>query len=293
MVDMYTVNDLSVHFQKGALKAVDHVSFTIPTGRIVGLVGESGSGKTTTARALAGIGPISGGSVLFKRQPLHQVSRHEFRRAVQMVFQDPFESLNPREKVGDIIAEGLDNFHLVHGAAERLARISELLEAVGLSANAANRFPHEFSGGQRQRIGIARALAVEPACLFLDEPISALDVSIQAQIVNLLKQLQQARHLTYLFIAHDLSMVRYLCDSVLVMYHGRIVESGPTDLVYQDPRHLYTQSLLSAVPHADPEYEAHKQLLTFDPSVIKPDDVLVDVGGGHLVLQQKEGASIG
>lgn len=291
MSDFYTVKDLSVHFQKGQLKAVDHVSFMIPTGRIVGLVGESGSGKTTTARALAGIGPVTAGSVLFKGQPLAQVDRHQFRRAVQMVFQDPFESLNPREKVGDIIAEGIDNFHLAKDAGNRRQRVLDLLSAVGLSANAINRFPHEFSGGQRQRIGIARALAVEPEFLFLDEPISALDVSIQAQIVNLLKQLQQKRNLTYLFIAHDLSMVRYLCDSVLVMYHGRIVESGPTALVYEQPKHPYTQSLLSAVPHANPLAEAAKQIITFDPSVIQPTDTLVEVTPGHQVLMTQRAGS--
>jgi oligopeptide transport system ATP-binding protein len=285
MSDFYTVEDLSVHFQKGQLKAVDHVSFSIPTGSIVGLVGESGSGKTTTARALAGIGPVTGGTIKFKGQKLADVDRHQFRRAVQMVFQDPFESLNPREKVGDIIAEGIVNFHLAKSAAGRRQRVLSLLQAVGLSANAINRFPHEFSGGQRQRIGIARALAVEPEFLFLDEPISALDVSIQAQIVNLLKRLQQERNLTYLFIAHDLSMVAYLCDTVLVMYHGRIVESGPTKLVYGNPQHAYTQSLLSAVPHADPLREAQKSIITFDSSTIGPNDQLVEVEPKHFVLK--------
>jgi oligopeptide transport system ATP-binding protein len=285
MSDFYTVEDLSVHFQKGQLKAVDHVSFSIPTGSIVGLVGESGSGKTTTARALAGIGPVTGGTIKFKGQKIADVDRHQFRRAVQMVFQDPFESLNPREKVGDIIAEGIVNFHLAKSAAGRRQRVLSLLQAVGLSANAINRFPHEFSGGQRQRIGIARALAVEPEFLFLDEPISALDVSIQAQIVNLLKRLQQERNLTYLFIAHDLSMVAYLCDTVLVMYHGRIVESGPTKLVYGNPQHAYTQSLLSAVPHADPLREAQKSIITFDSSTIGPNDQLVEVEPKHFVLK--------
>lgn len=217
---LLTMNDLSVTFYKGrqAIKAVDQINFTINAGTTVGLVGESGSGKTTTGRAIAGIGPISGGDVLFGGQSIRHFShaaRKDFRRQVQMVFQDPFESLNPRQKVVDIIAEGIDNFHLATSREARLAQVLRLLTQVGLPADAINRFPHEFSGGQRQRIGIARALAVQPKFLVLDEPISALDVSIQAQIVNLLRQIQHEQHLTYLFIAHDLSMVHYISDKIV------------------------------------------------------------------------------
>lgn len=264
MANLFEIQDLSVTFRKDhqTIRAVDHVSFNIPKGQTVGVVGESGSGKTTTGRAIANIGPITAGTVRYNGTDITSFSRaqvRDFRSKVQMVFQDPFAALNPRQKVGAIISEGLENFHIATGQ-QRQARVEALLEEVGLPATSLNRFPHEFSGGQRQRIGIARALAVQPQFLVLDEPISALDVSIQAQIVNLLHDIQQRQQLTYLFIAHDLSMVRHISDQVIVMYQGRVMESGPTDLVYQHPLHPYTQALLSAVPHADPHFEHQKQI---------------------------------
>lgn len=288
---LLTMNDLSVTFYKGrqAIKAVDQINFTINAGTTVGLVSESGSGKTTTGRAIAGIGPISGGDVLFGGQSIRHFShaaRKDFRRQVQMVFQDPFESLNPRQKVVDIIAEGIDNFHLATSREARLAQVLRLLTQVGLPADAINRFPHEFSGGQRQRIGIARALAVQPKFLVLDEPISALDVSIQAQIVNLLRQIQHEQHLTYLFIAHDLSMVHYISDKIVVMYQGRIVEAGDTDAIYHHPLHPYTQTLLSLVPQADPMLEQQKPVLHFDRQVLDPTASLVEAAPAHWVLAQ-------
>ena len=266
---LLTMNDLSVTFYKGrqAIKAVDQINFTINAGTTVGLVGESGSGKTTTGRAIAGIGPISGGDVLFGGQSIRHFShaaRKGFRRQVQMVFQDPFESLNPRQKVVDIIAEGIDNFHLATSREARLAQVLRLLTQVGLPADAINRFPHEFSGGQRQRIGIARALAVQPKFLVLDEPISALDVSIQAQIVNLLRQIQYEQHLTYLFIAHDLSMVRFLSDTTGVMKNGKLVEMAPTKELFENPQHPYTQSLLSAIHIPDPLEERKRRLIEYE-----------------------------
>lgn len=286
---LFTIDDLSVTFHKGRqpIKAVDHISFTIEPGTTVGLVGESGSGKTTTGRAIAGIGPISGGDVRFLDQSIQHFSRTErkqFRRQVQMVFQDPFASLNPRQKVADIIAEGIDNFHLAGSQQERMDQVLQLLAQVGLPPDAINRFPHEFSGGQRQRIGIARALAVQPKFLVLDEPISALDVSIQAQIVNLLRRIQKEQQLTYLFIAHDLSMVHYISDKIVVMYRGRIVEAGATEAVYRHPLHPHTQTLLASVPQADPIFEQQKTHVQFDHEPIAPTANLVEAAPEHWVL---------
>ncbi|NVO89372.1 ABC transporter ATP-binding protein [Lactobacillus rhamnosus] len=286
---LFTIDDLSVTFHKGRqpIKAVDHISFIIEPGTTVGLVGESGSGKTTTGRAIAGIGPISGGDVRFLDQSIQHFSRTErkqFRRQVQMVFQDPFASLNPRQKVADIIAEGIDNFHLAGSHQERMDQVLQLLAQVGLPPDAINRFPHEFSGGQRQRIGIARALAVQPKFLVLDEPISALDVSIQAQIVNLLRRIQKEQQLTYLFIAHDLSMVHYISDKIVVMYRGRIVEAGATEAVYRHPLHPYTQTLLASVPQADPIFEQQKTHVQFDHEPIVPTANLVEAAPEHWVL---------
>lgn len=286
---LFTIDDLSVTFHKGRqpIKAVDHISFTIEPGTTVGLVGESGSGKTTTGRAIAGIGPISGGDVRFSDQSIQHFSRTErkqFRRQVQMVFQDPFASLNPRQKVADIIAEGIDNFHLAGSHQERMDQVLQLLAQVGLPPDAINRFPHEFSGGQRQRIGIARALAVQPKFLVLDEPISALDVSIQAQIVNLLRRIQKEQQLTYLFIAHDLSMVHYISDKIVVMYRGRIVEAGATEAVYRHPLHPYTQTLLASVPQADPIFEQQKTHVQFDHEPIARTANLVEAAPEHWVL---------
>ena len=237
---------------KKVLKAVDNITIDIYKGEVLSLVGESGSGKTTMGRTVSRLYNKTAGDVIFEGESIDSYSVKEFSRNVQMIFQDPQASLNPRMTVGDIIAEGIDIHKLCKTKQERTDKICELLETVGLNKEHANRFPHEFSGGQRQRIGIARALAVDPKMIVCDEPISALDVSIQAQVVNLLKDLQQQKGLTLLFIAHDLSMVKYISDRVAVMYRGKIVELGTSDEVYDNPVHSYTKSLISAVPIADP-----------------------------------------
>ena len=237
---------------KKVLKAVDNVTIDIYKGEVLSLVGESGSGKTTMGRTVSRLYNKTAGDVTFEGSPIENYSVKDFSRNIQMIFQDPQASLNPRMPVGDVIAEGIDIHKLCSSKQERDEKIYELLETVGLNKEHANRFPHEFSGGQRQRIGIARALAVDPKMIVCDEPISALDVSIQAQVVNLLKDLQQQKGLTLLFIAHDLSMVKYISDRVAVMYRGKIVELGTPDDVYNNPVHSYTKSLISAVPIADP-----------------------------------------
>ena len=259
----------------GVLKAVDGVSFGISAGKTLGLVGESGCGKSTTGRALVGMYSKTGGDVFFEGQniaSMNAAQTKEFVRHAQMIFQDPYSSLNPRMTVGDIVGEGID-IHELYRGKERTDRIYELLSLVGLSKEHSNRFPHEFSGGQRQRIGIARALAVEPRFIVCDEPISALDISIQSQVVNLLSELQRQFKLTYLFISHDLSMVKYISDHVAVMYLGKIVELAPSESLYASPTHPYTQALLSAIPIADPNAERarKRQLLAGDvPSPLNP-----------------------
>ncbi|GEP24776.1 ATP-binding cassette domain-containing protein [Lentilactobacillus diolivorans] len=289
-VSVFNVSHLSVVFGKNRQRqmAVNDVSFQIPRGKTIGLVGESGSGKSTIARAISKIGPITSGRVNYEGKSIEQFNsadKRKFRRNVQMIFQDPFESLNPRLKVGEIIAEGIDNFHLAKNKHDRFHQVEALLISVGLPVDAIDRYPHEFSGGQRQRIGIARALAIQPKFLILDEPVSALDVSIQAQIINLLKDIQKQRNLTYLFIAHDLSIVRYISDSILVMYKGRIVETGPAEEVYQHPLHQYTRSLLSAAPQADLYYERRKKFVTYDRDQFNLTGKLVEVEPDHWVLQ--------
>lgn len=241
--------------QRQVLKAVDNVTMDIYKGEVLSLVGESGSGKTTLGRTVSRLYKKTNGDILFAGKEIEKYSTKEFTKKVQMIFQDPQACLNPRMTVGDIIAEGIDIHKLVNSKKERNEKVYELLELVGLNREHANRFPHEFSGGQRQRIGIARALAVDPEVLVCDEPISALDVSIQAQVVNLLKELQKKRNLTLLFIAHDLSMVKYISDRVAVMYRGKVVELGTPEAVYNNPVHSYTKSLISAVPVADPTYK--------------------------------------
>jgi oligopeptide/dipeptide ABC transporter ATP-binding protein len=239
----------------GHVKAVDDISFQIPAGKTFGLVGESGSGKTTAARTIARLIPATGGKVNFNGEnilSLRQSELRKIRKNVSMVFQDPYSSLNPRMTVGSIIAEPL-KIHKISTGAELAERIAVLLEKVGLSASHINRYPHEFSGGQRQRIGIARALALEPKLVICDEPVSALDVSIQSQILNLLKDLQEQFNLTYLFIAHDLSVVEFISDIVAVMYLGKIVEIAPSAVLYENPLHPYTKLLLSAIPRPVPE----------------------------------------
>ena len=246
--------------QKHVLKAVDNVTMDIYKGEVLSLVGESGSGKTTLGRTVSRLYNKTNGDILFAGKEVEKYSIKEFTKKVQMIFQDPQASLNPRMTVGDIIAEGIDIHGLAKTKKERNEKVYELLELVGLNREHANRFPHEFSGGQRQRIGIARALAVDPEVLVCDEPISALDVSIQAQVVNLLKDLQRERNLTLLFIAHDLSMVKYISDRVAVMYRGKVVELGTPEAVYNDPVHSYTKSLISAVPIADPTYKKREKI---------------------------------
>ncbi|MCB8819675.1 ABC transporter ATP-binding protein [Microvirga rosea] len=269
------VENLSKHFptKSGSVKAVDGVTFDVKRGTIVGLVGESGSGKTTVGRCTLRLIEPSGGRLIFDGKDLVSLSDREmrsYRRRMQIVFQDPYSSLNPRMRVEEIIGEAIDTHRLARGSARR-ERISELLARVGLDPEHGRRYPHEFSGGQRQRIGIARALAVEPEFIVADEPVSALDVSVQAQVLNLIQDLQQSFGLTMLFIAHDLSVVEYLCDEVVVMYLGRVMERGPSRTVYAMPRHPYTQALLSAAPVPNPKAHRQRVILQGDiPSPMNP-----------------------
>jgi len=275
------VEDLSVHFpvyaglfkrRVGEIRAVDGVSFTIPRGETLGLVGESGCGKSTTGRAVLRLYEPTAGRILFEGRDIARLGGEALRRTrprMQMIFQDPQASLNPRMTVGSIIAEPLDE-HLSLSRRERRDKVEALLDAVGMNPRFADRYPHEFSGGQRQRIGIARALALDPAFIVCDEPIAALDVSIQAQVVNLLEDLQQRLGLTYLFISHDLSMVRHIATQVAVMYLGTIVELASRDQLYAAPRHPYTQALLSAVPVADPHVEATRSHIILTGDVPSP-----------------------
>jgi oligopeptide transport system ATP-binding protein len=254
------------------LKAVDDVSFDIYKGETLGLVGESGCGKSTCGRTILNIYNPTGGIVEFKGTDVAKYNasqKREFHKKAQMIFQDPYASLNPRMLVSEIISEGIDIHGLLKGEA-KTQRINELLELVGLNKEHANRFPHEFSGGQRQRIGIARALAVNPEFIVCDEPISALDVSVQAQVVNLLQDLQKEYGLTYLFIAHDLSMVRFISDRVAVMYLGAMAELAESDEVYDNPLHPYTQALLSAIPIPDPDIQKTRQRITLEGDVPSP-----------------------
>lgn len=275
------VKDLKKHFpitsglfqrQVGAVRAVDGVSFDIFTGETLGLVGESGSGKSTTGRVILQLDQATEGSVTFEDRELTELTSarmRELRPRMQMVFQNPHASLNPRMTVGSIIGEPLQE-HRDSKGDERQTRIDELLSLVGLEPKHANRYPHEFSGGQRQRIGIARAIALKPDFIVADEPIAALDVSIQAQVVNLLEELQDALGLTYLFISHDLSMVRHIADRVAVMYLGKIMELASVDEMYNNPKHPYTRALLSAVPVPDPEVEATRRHIILEGDVPSP-----------------------
>lgn len=259
----------------GLLRAVNKVSFDIGKGETLGLVGESGCGKSTLGRVVMGVYQPSEGQIIVNGKKLHVKSakdRFQYAKIAQMIFQDPYASLNPRMTVGDIIAEGME-IHNMYDAKKRKERVNELLELVGLSKDHANRFPHEFSGGQRQRIGIARALAIEPEFLVCDEPISALDVSIQSQIINLLIDLQKKLGLTYLFIAHDLDIVRYISDRIAVMYLGNVMEIGDSNEVYNNALHPYSQALLSAVPIPDPDMEKQKKRIILEGDVPSPIDV--------------------
>ena len=267
------VKDLQISFGSGRKKfvAVDHVNFDIYRGETFSLVGESGSGKTTIGRAILRMNPVTAGEILFKGQRISgKISKkldREIIRKCQMVFQDPMASLNERAKVDYIISEGLINHKLYRDEQDRKEKVDRALRDVGLLPEFSSRFPHEFSGGQRQRIGIARALVMEPEFVVADEPISALDVSIRAQVLNLLNELKRTRGLTYLFIAHDLSIVRFISDRVAVIYKGRIVELAETEELFCKPLHPYTKALLSAVPIPDPRLERNKELLIYDPSI--------------------------
>ncbi len=275
------VENLKMHFpihrgilkrQVGAVKAVDGVSFEIFEGETLGLVGESGCGKSTAGRAILRLYDITDGSIEVDGKDIGHIKGEELRNMrpnMQMIFQDPQASLNPRMTVGSLIAEPLDE-HTKLTRAEKREKVAELMDSVGLARHFADRYPHEFSGGQRQRIGIARALALEPKFIVCDEPIAALDVSIQAQVVNLLEDLQQKLGLTYLFISHDLSMVRHLATRVAVMYLGKIVELAPRDALYDEPLHPYTEALLSAVPHPDPSQESDRDIIILEGDVPSP-----------------------
>ena len=271
------------------VKAIDDISFDIYEGETFGLVGESGSGKSTTGRALLRLYQPTDGEILFEGKNIATLTKGkellEFRKEAQMIFQDPYASLDSRMKVRDIIAEGIDIHHLAATKEERNKMVDELLETVGLNREHANRYPHEFSGGQRQRIGIARALALNPKFIVCDEAISALDVSIQAQINNLLKRLQKEKGLTYLFIAHDLSMVKYISDRIAVMYRGRIVEMGSAECVYTNPQHAYTKSLLSAIPLPDPREEKNRKRIVYKGEDFDENATLQEVEPGHFVLR--------
>ncbi|PAF17704.1 ABC transporter ATP-binding protein [Terribacillus saccharophilus] len=287
------IKNLKQHFKLGrnnVVKAVDGLTFDIYKGETFGLVGESGCGKSTTGRSIIRLYNSTDGEVLFKGENVqgkkNKSELKKFNRQMQMIFQDPYSSLNPRMTVMDIIAEGIDIHGLAKNAEERKAKVYELLETVGLNKEHANRYPHEFSGGQRQRLGIARALAVDPEFIIADEPISALDVSIQAQVVNLMKQLQKEKGLTYLFIAHDLSMVKYISDRIGVMYFGKLVELADAEELYKNPVHPYTRSLLSAIPLPDPIYERNRKRIVYDPSQhdTSEEPEFREIGPRHWVL---------
>lgn len=285
------LKNVSLTFNKGKsneVKAIDDVSFDIYEGEIFGLVGESGSGKTTIGRSILKLYDIDSGTVTFAGNDISSLKGkdlHEFRKTAQMIFQDPQASLNGRMKIRDIIAEGIDIHKLAKTKEEREAKVKELIDLVGLNEDHLSRYPHEFSGGQRQRIGIARALAVNPHFIVADEPISALDVSIQAQVVNLMQKLQHEQGLTYLFIAHDLSMVKYISDRIGVMHWGKLLEVGPADEIYHNPIHPYTKSLLSAIPAPDPERERKRQHLIYDSSIENDGESrqMYEIRPGHFV----------
>ena len=285
------LKNVSLTFNKGKsneVKAIDDVSFDIYEGEIFGLVGESGSGKTTIGRSVLKLSDIDSGTITFSGNEISSLKGkdlHDFRKTAQMIFQDPQASLNGRMKIRDIIAEGIDIHKLAKSKEEREAKVKELIDLVGLNEDHLSRYPHEFSGGQRQRIGIARALAVNPHFIVADEPISALDVSIQAQVVNLMQKLQHEQGLTYLFIAHDLSMVKYISDRIGVMHWGKLLEVGPADEIYHNPIHPYTKSLLSAIPEPDPERERKRQHLIYDSSIENDGEnrQMYEIRPGHFV----------
>ena len=293
---LVSLKNVDITFGKGdkAFKAVKNASFDIYKGETFSLIGESGSGKTTIGRAVIRVNPCSAGEILYKGVRIsgkipHSLDR-EVIRNVQMVFQDPAASLNERATVDYIISEGLYNFHLYKDEADRVAKVDSIIKAVGLLPEHLTRYPHEFSGGQRQRIGLARAMVMEPELVVADEPISALDVSIRAQVLNLLKKFQKEQGTTYLFIAHDLSIVRFISDRIGIIYKGEIVEVAEAEELFDFPMHPYTRSLISAIPIPDPMLEKNKELFTYDPSVHdysqdKPE--MVDIGHNHFVYGNK------
>ena len=291
------VKNVDITFGKGdkAVKAVKNASFDIYKGETFSLVGESGSGKTTIGRAVIRVNPCSAGEILYKGTRIsgkisHALDR-EVIRNIQMVFQDPAASLNERATVDYIVSEGLYNFHLFENEADRVQKVEHMINEVGLLPEHLTRYPHEFSGGQRQRIGIARAMVMEPELVVADEPISALDVSIRAQVLNLMKKFQKEKGVTYLFVAHDLSVVRFISDRIGVIYKGNIVEIAEAEELFNFPMHPYTHSLISAIPIPDPQLEKNKVLYTYDPSMhdySQDQPELVDIGHGHFVYGNKK-----
>ncbi|MBY6180008.1 ABC transporter ATP-binding protein [Staphylococcus haemolyticus] len=293
------IKNLKQYFNEGKrneVRAIEDISFDIYKGETLGLVGESGCGKSTTGKAIIKLNDITSGEILYEGQDIQKISKRKdllkFNKKIQMIFQDPYASLNPRLKVMDIVAEGIDIHKLASSKKDRKRRVYDLLETVGLSKEHANRYPHEFSGGQRQRIGIARALAVEPEFIIADEPISALDVSIQAQVVNLMLKLQKERGITFLFIAHDLSMVKYISDRIAVMHFGKIVELGSADEIYYHPLHDYTKSLLSAIPQPDPNSERTRKRVAYQEDESKNSErKLQEIRPDHYVFVTDEEAA--
>ena len=288
-----SIKNLDVVFnnsRKHSFKAVDNVSFDIYKGETFSLVGESGSGKTTIGRAIVRINPCSAGAIYYKGKKISgKISRKDDRevvRKIQMIFQDPAASLNERATIDYIVSEGLYNFHLYKDEKDRIQKVENVIREVGLLPEHLTRYPHEFSGGQRQRVGLARSIVMEPEFIIADEPISALDVSIRAQVLNLLKKFQKERGLSYLFIAHDLTIVRFISDRIAVIHKGKIVEIAETNELFEYPLHPYTKSLMSAIPVPDPIIEKQKKLFVYDPSqhdysVDKPS--MVDLGNGHFI----------
>ncbi|EOA8416559.1 ATP-binding cassette domain-containing protein [Staphylococcus aureus] len=296
---LLSIKNLKQYFnagKKNEVRAIENISFDIYKGETLGLVGESGCGKSTTGKSIIKLNDITSGEILYEGIDIQKIRKRKdllkFNKKIQMIFQDPYASLNPRLKVMDIVAEGIDIHHLATDKRDRKKRVYDLLETIGLSKEHANRYPHEFSGGQRQRIGIARALAVEPEFIIADEPISALDVSIQAQVVNLLLKLQRERGITFLFIAHDLSMVKYISDRIAVMHFGKIVEIGPAEEIYQNPLHDYTKSLLSAIPQPDPESERSRKRFSYiDDEANNHLRQLHEIRPNHFVFSTEEEAA--